>query len=66
MATTKGNPPSIDARDDVVTEVMLHAGKTRAYLRRLKKTRPNDWKRVYGNVFRAMVELDEEFIDRVK
>lgn len=52
--------------DDVVSGVMLHSSKTKAYLRRLKKNHPNDWKRVYGNVFRAMVELDDEFIKNVK
>ena len=39
--------------------ILLHKGKARAFLRRLKKEQPNDWQRVYGNVYFAWSELKE-------
>lgn len=51
--------------DQQLIETLRHASKTKAFLRRLKAERPEELRRVYGNVFRAMLELDADFFQTV-
>lgn len=45
--------------DQTLSDVLLHASKTKAYLKRLKASDPEKWRRVYRNVASAYEELNE-------
>lgn len=36
--------------DDLLCEVLLHSSKTQAFLKRLRKSQPTKWQRVFANV----------------